>query len=463
MRAGAPAFESRLEWVYIGLSVLGAGALVSVASGVTLGSEISSAVAVIVALAGVAMLLGAARWFPGLIFLLAPAVCIFDTRKGFFPFDLVVLGLAAYTFLDALWRGDLRLPGPRAIHLAFLAFILSGLITLFMAREFSSFGGSLKRLVVGYLGAVLVFRYADRERWPWFALSIPVTGTVISLVVLGRYQTRGFLIQRAYELRSFYSDLGWGTSNYVGAILSLAILGSIVLVVLPGRLWLRLASAISLVPMGLCIALLVSRGTIVAVGVGLLALLLAFGGRHRWKILALSGLGTALFMQLPVFKVILLRFTIASQSFSYYARLVHWRLTLDRFLAHPVLGVGLGQGRFQTDELMGLDPHNYILSIASETGLPGLIAWVLLLAVFFRTAWVAARNHSGRAAWAVSLGVLLAIALMHSCYEPTFTGSQYFFLFFWIAAILHRAADPADAASPPGPALRATPESAATR
>ena len=451
MKVGAPAFESRLGWAYIGMSLLGAGALVAAASGAHLGSETSSAVAVIGVLAGAGILLGAARWFPGLIFALAPAVCIFNTRHGFFPFDLVVLGLATYAFLDALWRRDLRLPGPRALHLAFQAFILSGMITLFMVREFGSFGGALKRLVVGYLGAALVLRYADRERWPWFALSIPVAGTAISLLVLGTYQTRGFLVQRAYELRTFYSNVGWGTSNYVGAVLSLAILGSVILLVLPGRPWLRLASAISLVPMGLCMALLVSRGTIVAVGVGLLALLVTIGGRHRWKILALSGLGAALFAQLPVFKVIMLRFTLASQSFSYFARLVHWKLALNRFLAHPVLGVGLGQGKFQTDELQNLDPHNYILSVASETGVLGLLAWTAVLVAFFYTAWVAARGHPARVAWAASLGVMLAIAVFHSCYEPTFAGANYFFLFFWIAAILHRAADPAEAADP-GPA-----------
>ncbi len=450
MRTGAPTFESRLGWAYLGISLLVAGALVAVMSGAYLRSEFPAA-AVIVILAGAGMLVGAAHWSPGVIFSLVPAVCIFNTRRGFFPFDLAVLGLSTWMLLDALWRRDFRLPGPRAIHVAFLALILSGMITLFMAQEFGSFGGALKRLVVGYLGAVLVFRYADRERWPWFALSIPVGGTAISLLVLHAYQSRGFLVQRAYELRTFYSNVGWGTSNYVGAVLSLAILGSILLLVLPGRLWLRLVSAISLLPMGLSMALLVSRGTVVAVGLGLLALLVTSGGRHRWKILTLGGLGSVLFMQLPVFQVILLRFTVASQSFSYVARVVEWKLALDRFLAHPLLGVGLGQGKFQTDELQSLDPHNYMLSVASETGVPGLLAWTALLVVFFHTAWAAARDHPARAAWAASLGVLLAVALFHSCYEPTFAGASYFFLFFWIAAILHRAAHPDEPASPDGP------------
>ena len=67
-----------------------------------------------------------------------------------------------------------------------------------------------------------------------------------------------------------------------------------------------------------------------------LGLFLVGRGRYRWGILALGALGTALIIQLPVFRVILLRFTVASQSFSYYARLVHWKLALHRFLTHPL-------------------------------------------------------------------------------------------------------------------------------
>jgi O-antigen ligase len=444
MNARASAFGGWTGRAMIGACLLAAGALTAVASGATLRSETSGAAALVAAIAGAGMLLGAARWVPGLLFALVPAVCVFNTRRGLFPFDIVVLGLAAYMLLDALWRGDLRLPGPRAFHVAFLAFIVSGMATLFMAQEFTSFAGSMKRIVVGYLGAMLVFRYADRRLWPWFALSIPVAGTAISLLVLRSYEARGFLIQRAFELRTFYSDVGWGTSNYVGAILALTILGSIVLLVLPGRPWLRWASALSLIPMGLCVALLVSRGTIVALGIGLAALLVAIGGRHRWKILAVGTLGAVILTQLPVFKVILLRFTLAAQSLSYVARVVHWKIALNRFLDHPMMGVGLGQGRFQTDELTSLDPHNYFLSVASETGVLGLLAWAALLIVAFRVAWVAARGDRNRMAWAASLGVLIAVAALHSSYEPTFPGASYFFLFFWIAAILLRAADPGD-------------------
>ncbi len=446
MRSQA-AFEERLGWVFLGVTLTTAAALMAVVSGAMLPGK-SAAVSALVVLASAGIVLGAACWFPPVVFALTPAVCIFNTRHGFFPFDLVVLGIAAYALLDALWRRDLRLPGPRALHVAFLAVIASGLITLFMAREFSSFGGALKRVVVGYLGAAVVFRFADRERWPWFALSIPVTGVAVSLLVIRAYAGRGFLVHRAYELRTVYSNVGWGTSNYVGAVLSLALLGSVILLVLSSRPWVRIASAISLLPMGVCMALLVSRGTFVAVALGLAGLFLLVRGRHRWAILVLGALGAALITRLPVFKVVWLRFTAESQSFSYFARLVHWKLAFARFLTHPLFGVGLGQGRFQPDALADRDPHNYFLSVASETGALGLLAWTALLVVFFRTAWTAARGDRGHVAWALSLGVFLAVAVLHSCYEPTFTGANYFFLLFWIAAILHRASDPLEMAAP---------------
>jgi hypothetical protein len=443
MKARAPTFEGRLGWAYLGTGLLLAGTLTAVASGALLGSVKTTATTALVIVFCAAIVLGAARYCPSLIFALTPAVCVFNTRRGFFPFDFVVIGLAAYVLADAFWRRDLRIPGPRALHLAFLAVIVSGLLTLFMAREFSSFGGALKRVIVGYLGVVVVFRFADRRRWPWFAVSIPIVGTAISLLVIGAYISRGFLVHRAYELRTFYSNVGWGTSNYVGAVLSLALLGTVILLVLGSRPWLKLVSAVALVPMALCTALLVSRGTVVAIGLGLLGLFVLIGGRRRWAVLVLGALGAALVTRLPVFKVLLLRFTASSQSFSYYARLVHWRLSLQRFLEHPLLGVGLGQGRFQTDELQSLDPHNYFLSVASETGVVGLLAWIALIVVFVQTAWNAARAFPSRVPWALSLGVFVLVAVVHSCYEPTFSGANYFFLFFWVAAILHRAADPA--------------------
>jgi len=446
--SGADAAPARgLLGAYAAAALLASAALVAAVSGSFAGEDVSLWVRGLALVAAAGLLLAALRWMPGILFALAPVTCVLNTQHGFFPFDLVVFGLSAYALLDALGKRDGSLPGPPSLHLAFLAVILSGAITLFMAREFSSFAGSLKRVVVGYLAVALVFRYADRSRWPWFALSIPLTGTAISGLILAAYQTRGFIVHRAYELRTFYSNVGWGTSNYVGAVLSIALLGSVILLALPTRPWLRIASGISLLPMGLGMALLVSRGTFIAVGLGLAALLLAIRGRHRWTVLVFGSIGAALLTQLPVFKILMLRFTLASQSFSYFARLVHWRLAFQRFVEHPLLGLGLGQGRFQTDDLGPLDPHNYFLSIASETGILGLCAWTALLVLFFRTAWTAARG-TPRAAWAASLGVLLGMAVVHSCYEPTFTGANYFFLLFWVAAILHRAADPLEPASP---------------
>ena len=189
-------------------------AVVAGTSGTLLGPVESGVISVILLLACATLALGATRWIPGLLFALTPAVCVFNTRQGFFPFDYVVFGLTGYLVLDALWRGDLRLPGPRSLHLAFLAVIASGLLTLFLARELGSFAGHLKRVIVGYLAMVVVFRFADRERWPWFALSIPVSGTAIALLVLDVYLKRGFLVHKAYELRTFYSNVGWGSSFF---------------------------------------------------------------------------------------------------------------------------------------------------------------------------------------------------------------------------------------------------------
>ena len=426
------------RWILVGGFGLAAGVLWFLCDQYSASAYTAAFLILIGAGLGAAALLAA----PGLLLACVPATIIFNTHRGFFPFALVMFALMAYAALDALWHRDARLHGPPSLHLAWIAFLLAALVTLYEAQQPVAFLTGLMRLGLGYCALIFVLRYATARLWPWFAVSIPVTGCAISFQLVRSYLARGFNVQKAFLLRTFFSDLGWGVSNYVGAVLALCLLGSVILLLLSRRGWLRLVSGAALVPMTISVLLLVSRGTIVALGCGLLALALFTRGAGRWRVVVIAGLATLVFFKSPVSKVTVARFTTGTQAVSYVARVHVWGDALDRFAAHPLTGVGLGQGTYQLDALQHFDPHNYFLSVATETGILGLAAWMALAWALLRAPWRPAAGDPVSREWATGLTVLTLMALLHSSYEPTFTGPQYHFLFFWTYAVLYRAADP---------------------
>src|SRR5438552_10499963 len=80
----------------------------------------------------------------------------------------------------------------------------------------------------------------------------------------------------------------------------------------------------------------------------------------------------------------------SSQDYSTAERLAHWIAGLHMFIDHPVLGVGIGNYSDAYPQYfitIFTNPlghaHNYYINIAAETGLIGLLAFILfLLAVF---------------------------------------------------------------------------------
>ncbi len=78
------------------------------------------------------------------------------------------------------------------------------------------------------------------------------------------------------------------------------------------------------------------------------------------------------------------------QNFSTAERLAHWIAGLRMFLAHPILGVGIGNypdAYPQYFITIFMDPlghaHNYYINIAAETGSIGLVVYLLFLVATF--------------------------------------------------------------------------------
>jgi O-antigen ligase len=120
-----------------------------------------------------------------------------------------------------------------------------------------------------------------------------------------------------------------------------------------------------------------------------------------------------------------------------------WRHTVSMFSESPVFGVGPGNWsvhypRFDRGDRVTFGaaperPHNDLLWILSETGLPGLLCYLWLAISVLRRAWGLLQSHSERVRWlaAACLTGLLAITI-HSLFSfpkeritPT--------VFFWVA------------------------------
>ncbi len=103
-------------------------------------------------------------------------------------------------------------------------------------------------------------------------------------------------------------------------------------------------------------------------------------------------------------------------------RLVLWRTAMRIAADHPVLGTGFGTFRlafaeyrppgFAYLETRGDPPfaHNVFLNLAAETGVPGLVAFILLYATALASTWRwLTRSPSASTARAVALAALAAV------------------------------------------------------
>jgi O-antigen ligase len=170
-------------------------------------------------------------------------------------------------------------------------------------------------------------------------------------------------------------------------------------------------------------------GLIALVATPLLALFVPrLGARLGWRTLPMYLLGVAaiavMFLAIPsVAEPALERYTTLSQIESedtWNGRADNWHGALEVIAAHPILGVGMGnyaeaamnysesvqQHSESSGEVTGAT-HNLILGIASELGIVGLILFLTMVFLAFKTAWLIAQKSD--LGTAVFLGLIVAI------------------------------------------------------
>lgn len=122
-----------------------------------------------------------------------------------------------------------------------------------------------------------------------------------------------------------------------------------------------------------------------------------------------------------------------------FGRLAAWQAAATLFLDHPFLGIGYGNFRFVSSELVPvalpgtLEAHNLYLQLLAETGLVGFLVFATVIGAFFFFSLRVIREQD-LLCRIIAFGVCGAITatLIHGMVDYLFNVSPQFGALFWI-------------------------------
>lgn len=209
------------------------------------------------------------------------------------------------------------------------------------------------------------------------------------------------------------------------------------------RRWQRIALPLAAAVIGLGVLVSWSRGAWLGLAAALLVVLLAHARRSApLLLLAAAAVASVVLVfgladLLPasisarfgdlgnyVGLVDVARTEVTDASFAVIERVAHWQAAINMWTAHPWLGVGPGNyavayalyrlPRWQ--EALG-HAHNVYLNVAGESGLLGLLSYLLLWAA---SIWQALRGSASSRRFAAAVGAGVLGALVHATVHNVF-------------------------------------------
>jgi hypothetical protein len=406
----------------------------------------------ILALAGGTLLTLALRSAPLLLVWAVPVSMCFFVYLPLLHFEaltLLLFGIGAIPRLRTARLKDLKLDAVQWKWLLLLLAMLPGYLAVVNQWRFF---GTLKMYVVGWIGFELARRLSrtfGREAVLWGPAFFCLITTAQVVVQIVRSGVPAF---KVVAMRTAVTDLGWAHANGVASALIVCTpaLMYLVRISAPGS-W-RRSLAISGVVSVLVTSLLVAaRGPFLIIIGYFLATMIRL---KRSAVAALAGVGVvALLLAFsPIGQGLVERFTGPEVLMSAFFRVQAWDVAYHRGVEHFPWGIGAGQGQMQNDELLDEDPHNYLISLFSEVGLPATLIWLWLFATLWkRGARLRARRETalvGRA-----LVGTLGISLINALFDPTLISNTIHLLFWWVLGALE--------AGQGGPETALEPETAA--
>lgn len=239
-------------------------------------------------------------------------------------------------------------------------------------------------------------------------------------------------------------QLGWNAAGTVLAAASLLAAG-----LASHKSWGR-AAWLAQVPVLAGLLATLSRGAWMGWLVGVVCLTVLVGPHGRRLHLGLAGLVLTVVAATVTYPAAWARFLSSLDPQRNLDRLLLWRAALRMVADHPWTGVGFGAfvREYPSYRLEG-DPntappfaHNLPLSLAAETGLVGLAAFLVFLAAVIRAGLRAVLRAppAGRPARAAVLSALAAV-LAQQLVDGTLQSFHLGFAFWFLSAALVAAAD----------------------
>ncbi len=398
----------------------------------------------------------AASWLlsrvPQAIVFLVPASLAAPMTFYTYPWEIALCGLLLLLLIEGVRRKADWLTRVSRLEVALALFTLLGLMSLFWVFDARTYIIHARRLLLGMGTLWAASRLPAVASKRWFEAGLLGAALSVALAGLGRWVTSGFTAEEAMLRRPEATNLGWGTANFLATLMMLVTPIALVIAV-ESRGARRVAAWVTVLLVATLQLLIASRAAATLFLVGMLVQVTFMGqagqARRRRGVIA-AGLVAAVagVLASPLGAGFLLRFTSLRELGSITIRIWYWREAWLRLVDHLPFGLGLGQGYAYADKLQNIDPHNYWLVVGSELGLPGLLLWAAVLVIIWRGVGRlgSAPEMRGRV-FALRVGFVLA--QLHTLVEPTFQGTQYQFIWFWLFGgyFAYGAAEDAGAAS----------------
>jgi putative inorganic carbon (hco3(-)) transporter len=344
------------------------------------------------------------------------------------PVALPLAALVGWSGLSLLWSQDLR---QGAIEL--LAFYLPfGLLAIALAR-LKWRRSWLLALFAELVLMALIFAVVGVEQW--------ITRDI--------FWNPKVLVGNTYAPFFRVNSLFWDPSIY-GRFLAVAMLAALVVALWTRSLRVVLAAAGAIAVMGIGLLFSFSQSSFVSLAVGVLvAAALAWRRRAVPLVAVAAGVFVLAVVGSPNVRHAILHGGKLNRVTSGRSKLVSNGLKLA--VHHPVIGVGIGgfkhayakQQHLRSKEPKAAASHDTPITVAAETGVPGLLllAWLFVVGMLLAFRRVAA-DFAGQAALVFGL-VLVAIGV-HSLFYNAFFEDPMVWGALGLAALASRKHEPAE-------------------
>jgi len=407
------------------------------------------------------------------VFLGMPNLTHFGGASGFFVSlsDLLVLACLGRT-LQRIWN---RNPGPQPrpssglilflgvyLLLSLLSLIQATHATLGLAQIVFDIKGITLMLTVGY--GFLEYKEGMAAHPVFLGLALAlIAETLLVLLEYTHWLPAGFSFL-GLQVEGIQEVLGGTVVSRVGgtyrhpnylAIPMACLVVPMLTLFWQSRSWRRLLNGLALGGATLCLILPLSRAGWVAFLLVLLALGVCFwltpGSRELLRRYRRSILGGLVLIAAvgAAFSPIIMRKILQSDPMNVQSRMELNEIALEMIRQHPLTGVGInnhslgaeGLGRYEVYALaFGLPPvvHNIYLLIASEIGIPGLLAFLGVMGTLLMRGFRRLRHPESWAGRMLNMGFLSGALgfLGADMFGPSLRQTEIATLFWWFLGIL---------------------------